>query len=95
MRPRIAPLPPEAAKRYASVVWKDDPRLPKLLTELAENQHSGPVEKAFKEYLLAKAGENFDEAVTRKGTHIMSDLFLAAESISSTKVICTLQKKNS
>jgi hypothetical protein len=77
MRPRIAPLPPEEAKRYASVVWKDDFRLPKLLTELAENQHSGPVEKAFKEYLLAKAGENFDEAVTRKGTHIMPDLFLS------------------
>jgi hypothetical protein len=77
MRPRNAPLPPEEAKHYASVVWRDDPRLPKLLVELAENQHSGPVEKAFKEYLLAKAGENFDEAVTRKGTHIMPDLFLS------------------
>ena len=77
MRPRNAPLSPEEAKHYASVVWKDDPRLPKLLTELSENQQSGPVEKAFKEYLLAKAGENFDEAVTRKGTHIMPDLFLS------------------
>jgi len=77
MHPRNAPLPPEEAKHYASVVWKDDPRLPKLLAELAENQHSGPVEKAFKEYLLAKAAENFDEAVTRKGAHIMPDLFLS------------------
>jgi hypothetical protein len=77
MHPRNAPLPSEEAKHYASVVWKDDPRLPKLLAELAENQHSGPVEKAFKEYLLAKAGENFDEAVTRKGAHIMPDLFLS------------------
>jgi hypothetical protein len=48
-----------------------------LLTELAENQHSGPVEKMFKEYLLAKAEENFDEAVARKGAHIMPDLFLS------------------
>ena len=77
IHPRNAPLPPEEAKHYASVVWKDDPRLPKLLSELSENQHSGPVEKAFKEYLLAKAEENFDEAVRRKGAHIMPDLFLS------------------
>jgi tetratricopeptide (TPR) repeat protein len=77
MRPRNAPLPPEEAKHYASVVWKNDPRLPQLLAELVENQHSGPVEKAFKEYLLAKAEGNFDEAVRRKGAHIMPDLFLS------------------
>jgi hypothetical protein len=77
MRPRNDPLHPEDAKQYASVVWKEESRLPQLLTELAENQHSGPVEKAFKEYLLAKAAENFDEAVTRKGAHVMPDLFLS------------------
>jgi len=77
MHRRNAPLPLEEARRYASVVWKEDPRLPQLLTELAGNQHGGPVEKEFKEYLLAKAGENFDEAVTRKGAHIMPDLFLS------------------
>ena len=77
IHPRNAPRPPEEAKHYASVVWKDDPRLSKLLFELSENQHSGPVEKAFKEYLLAKAEENFDEAVRRKGAHIMPDLFLS------------------
>jgi hypothetical protein len=76
-RPRNAPPYPEEAKHYASVAWKDDPRLPQLLTELAENQHSGPVEKEFKEYLQAKAAENFDEAVARKGAHIMPDLFLS------------------
>ncbi len=77
MRPKNAPLPPEEAKRYASVAWKDDPRLPQLMTELGDNQHNGPVEKAFKEYLLANAAENFDEALTRKGAHIMPDLFLS------------------
>jgi len=35
------------------------------------------LEKAFKEDLLNKASENFDEAVTRKGAHIMPDLFLS------------------
>jgi hypothetical protein len=77
VHPRNAPLPPEEAKHYASVVWKDDPRLPQLLAELADNQHGGPVEKAFKEHLLSKASENFDEAVARKGAHIMPDLFLS------------------
>jgi hypothetical protein len=77
MHPRTARLPPEEAKHYASVVWKDDPRLPRLLADLAENQHSGAVEKVFKEYLLAQAEENFDEAVARKGAHIIPDLFLS------------------
>jgi len=54
MHTRNAPLPPGEARRYASVVLKDDARLPQLLAELAESQHSGPVEKAFKEYLLAE-----------------------------------------
>ncbi len=76
MHPRNVQLPPEEAKRYASLVWKDDPRLPQLQTELAENQHSGPAENAFNEYLLTKAAENFDQALTRKEAHIMPDLFL-------------------
>src|SRR5437588_6894821 len=42
MHRRNAPLPAEEAKHYASVVWKDDPQLPKLLAELADNQHAGP-----------------------------------------------------
>jgi tetratricopeptide (TPR) repeat protein len=77
MHRRNGPLPQEEAKHYASVVWKDDPRLPQLLAELADTQHGGPVEKAFKDYLLAKASENFDEAVTRKGAHIIPDLFVS------------------
>jgi hypothetical protein len=77
MRRRNASLPPEEAENYASAVWNDDPRLPQLLAELADNPHGGPVEKAFKEHLLSKASENFDEAVARKGAHIMPDLFLS------------------
>lgn len=74
---RNPPLSTEEAKHYASLVWKDDPRLPPLLGELADNQHNGQLENAFKEYLQAKAAENFDEAVARRGTHIVPNLFLS------------------
>ena len=74
---RNAPLPPEEARRYASVVWKDDHRLPQLLLELAQGRHNGPIENAFKEYLHAKTVENFDYALATKGEHIMPDLFLS------------------
>jgi protein O-mannosyl-transferase len=74
---RNAPLPPEEARRYASVVWKDDHRLPQLLSELAQGRHNGPIENAFKEYLHAKTVENFDYALATKGEHIMPDLFLS------------------
>jgi len=74
---RNAPLPPEEAKRYASLVWQADPRLPELLSELSENGHNGPAENAFKEYLQTKAAENFDQAVARKGAHIAPPIFLS------------------
>ncbi len=76
-RRRNAPLSPEEGKRYAAIVWKNDPRLSELLTELEDNQHAGPLEQAFKQYLLGRAMDNFDEAVARKGTHIMPDLFVS------------------
>ena len=74
---RNASVREEEAKNYASVVWKDDPRLPQLLAELSLNQHNGPVENTFKEYLQNKAAENFDEAVAKKGRHIIPDLFVS------------------
>jgi multidrug transporter EmrE-like cation transporter len=74
---RNAPLPPEEARRYASVVWKGNPQLPQLLSELSEKQHNGAAENAFKEYLQTKAAENFDEAVAKKGRHIAPDLFFS------------------
>lgn len=76
-RRRNAPLPTEIARDYASVVWKDDPRLSGLLSELAEDRHNGPVENAFKEYLQANAGKNFDDALARKGEHITPALFFS------------------
>ena len=75
-KPRNAPLSVEEAQRYSSTVWKHDTRVSQLLSELSENQHNGPAEKAFKEYLQTKAQENFDQAVATKGEHIIPDLFL-------------------
>jgi hypothetical protein len=74
---RNPPLPVEQSKQLASLVWKDDARLPQLLSELSADQHTGPTENAFKEYLQRNAAENFDAALTRKGEHLMPDLFLS------------------
>lgn len=73
---RNPPLPVQKSKELASVVWRDDPRLPLLLAELSIDQHTGSTEQAFKEYLQTKAGENFDRALAAKGEHLMPDLFL-------------------
>lgn len=67
----------DQSKQLASLVWKDDSRLPTLLSEFSTNQHTGPMENAFKEYLQAKASENFDRALAMKGEHLMPDLFLS------------------
>jgi hypothetical protein len=76
-RLRNPPLPAEQSKQLASLVWRDDARLPQLLAELSTNRHTGPTENAFKEYLQTKASENFDRALATKGEHLMPDLFLS------------------
>jgi hypothetical protein len=76
-RLRNPPLPVEQSKQLASLVWKDDARLPELLSELSADQHTGPAENAFKEYLQTKASENLDHALATKGDHLMPDLFLS------------------
>jgi hypothetical protein len=73
---RNPPLPANESKEFASVVWKNDARLPQLLAELSTDQRTGSAEKAFKEYLQARALENFDRAFATKGEHLMPDLFL-------------------
>jgi hypothetical protein len=73
---RNPPLPVEKSKELASLTWRDDARLPQLLTELSIDQHTGSAEKAFKEYLQSKAAENFDRALETKREHLMPDLFL-------------------
>ena len=65
----------EDAKEFASIVWKDNPQLPALLNELNSGQHNGPLEDIFKKDLQTTALHFFDEAVFRKGKHMMGDLF--------------------
>ena len=74
---RNPPLPVEESKQLASLIWRDDARLPQLLSELSEAYHTGPDENVFKEYLQTKASENFDHALATKGEHLMPDLFLS------------------
>jgi protein O-mannosyl-transferase len=69
-------LPVEQLKQLASIVWREDTRLPKLLSELSADQYAAPTENSFKEYLQIKASENFDRALATKGEHLMPDLFL-------------------
>lgn len=73
---RDVPQPIEQSKQLAALLWMDDARLPDLLSELSADQHTGSTENAFKEYLQAKASENFDRALAIKGEHLMPDLFL-------------------
>ena len=73
---RNPPLPVEQSKQLTSIVWRDDARLPQLLSELSDDQHTGPTEATFKQYLQTKAAESFDHAVAIKGEHLMPDLFL-------------------
>jgi tetratricopeptide (TPR) repeat protein len=46
-----------------------------LLGELSTDQHTGPTENAFKEYLQTEAAENLDRALATKGKHLKPDLF--------------------
>jgi hypothetical protein len=74
---RNRPLPVEKSKELASLIWKDDARLPQLLAEVSIDQHTGSAENEFKEYLQTEATENFDRALATKGEHLMPDLFLS------------------
>lgn len=65
----------EEAKQFASLVWKSDPQLPGLLNELNSNQHNGPVENAFQKRLQTLALNYLDEALAKKGKHVMADLY--------------------
>jgi hypothetical protein len=74
---RNPPLPVDESKQLASLIWRDDARLPQLLSELSEAYHTGPAENAFKEYLQTEASENLDHALATKREHLMPDLFLS------------------
>jgi hypothetical protein len=71
------PRPSEAdLQRLASVIWKNDSRLPALLSEWSQGQRGGPIEMQFQQHLRTLAQQGFDSALSKKGRHIMADLYL-------------------
>lgn len=72
---RKAPLPTGEAKQLANVVWENNPQLPALLNELDAGKHDGAVENAFQKYLQDLSLNAMDEALAKKGAHVMADLF--------------------
>jgi hypothetical protein len=95
IHPRNAPLPPEEAKHYASVVWKDDPRLPKLLLNWQRTSIADRLRKRSKNIYWPKQKKILTKPSEERESTLCRTFFLAAESIFSTKAICSLQKKNS
>jgi protein O-mannosyl-transferase len=72
---RKAPLSKEEAARLASRVWEHDPRLPSLLDEWDKGAHGGLVEKQFVTSLRGLAHNAYNEALARKGKHVMADFY--------------------
>jgi tetratricopeptide (TPR) repeat protein len=73
--PRKTPLSEEERQNLASVVWLNDPRLPALLSEWRSGQRGGPSDKIFQNHLRKLALDAFDQALSKKGRHIMPDLY--------------------
>ncbi len=72
---RKEPLPVSDAEQFASVVWKNDSGLPGLMKELSTGQHNGQAENAFQKQLQIIALNYLNEALAKKGKHIMADLY--------------------
>jgi hypothetical protein len=71
------PRPSEADLRgLVSVIWESDPRFPALLSEWSQGQRGGPIETEFQHHLRTLAQQGFDSALSAKGRHILSDLYL-------------------
>jgi len=71
---RGAVLPPEEAIEIAKLVWKDNPKLPNLLTELNAGRRGGAIEKEFQNDLLSLSWQNFESALHNLGTHVLPHL---------------------
>jgi hypothetical protein len=72
---RKAPLTIEEKKQLASAVWEHDPQLPALLAEWNSGQKDGALEKSFQSQLRKLALRSLDQALQKKGNHIMPDLY--------------------
>jgi hypothetical protein len=71
------PRPSQAdLQRLASAIWKNDPRLPALLSEWSQGQRGGAIETEFQHHLRTLAQQGFDSALSAKGRHILPDFYL-------------------
>ncbi|HEX6334021.1 MAG TPA: tetratricopeptide repeat protein, partial [Flavisolibacter sp.] len=74
-KPRKTPLTPDASMALANSVWKDDQRLQQFLPVLERGEKGSAVEKEFQQHLRQLSVSSYNEALARKGKHIMPDFF--------------------
>jgi hypothetical protein len=65
----------EDLRRLATVVWKNDQRLPKLNAEFASGQFNGQMHKEFKDQIMSLAWDAFQKTLQTKGDRVMPALF--------------------
>jgi len=71
----------EEKERLASLIWVDDSRLPKLLSEWASGQQGGTIEKEFQEQIRSLAMDAFGKALQTKGNRVMPGIYYNRGSI--------------
>jgi 4-amino-4-deoxy-L-arabinose transferase-like glycosyltransferase len=65
----------DEVRGLASIVWKDNPKLPTLLSVWDQGKRESPEELAFQNQLRSLAWEAFDQSLKRKGNRIMPGLY--------------------
>ena len=73
--PRGTPFSNEEAKRIASAIWAENPKLPNLFSEWDAGKRGGPIEKEFQNYLWIQTSENFELALQTRGSHVFPLLY--------------------
>ena len=65
----------------AKLIWANDPRLPKLISEWKAGQKGGPMEKEFQEQIRTLALDAFQKAIQSKGNRVMPGIYYNRGSI--------------
>ena len=68
-------FPKKEREKLARLMWQQDPRLPGLLSEWNANQHNGPTEKEFQDYIRNEALQAFEKAIREKGNRVMPAIY--------------------
>jgi len=67
--------PTDDLRRLATVVWKNDQRLPRLNAEITSGQANGQMHKEFKDQIMSLAWDAFQKTLQTKGDRVMPALF--------------------